>query len=67
MNPSGGVGAIHAIHDAVTLANWFSTLRLADDKKTEAVFKEYHTERYPVVMEAFRSSQMFTHNVGKVL
>ncbi|KAF8985502.1 hypothetical protein BGZ52_010523 [Haplosporangium bisporale] len=67
MNPMGGVGGINAIHDAVTLANWLSTLRVADDEGIEAVFKEYRAERYPVAMEAFKSSQMFTHNLGKVL
>ncbi|KFH70608.1 hypothetical protein MVEG_03458 [Podila verticillata NRRL 6337] len=65
MNPMGGVGGINAIHDAVTLANWLSTLRVADDEGIEAVFKEYRAERYPVAMEAFKSSQMFTHNLGK--
>ena len=67
MNPSGGVGGIHAIHDAVTLANWLSTLRLADDDKLEEVFKEYRAERYPVAKAAFATSQMFTYNFGKVL
>lgn len=67
MNPSGGVGAIHAIHEAVTLANWLSTLRAADDKAVEAVFKEYRTERFPVTKAAFETSQMFTRNLGKVM
>ncbi|KAF9309608.1 hypothetical protein BG003_009547 [Podila horticola] len=60
-----GSGAITAIHDAVTLANWLSTLRFAGEKKVRNVFKEYRTERYPVAKEAFKSSQMFTRNVGK--
>jgi len=67
MNPSGGDGGVHAIHDAVTLANWLSTLRLADDDKLEEVFQEYHAERYPVAKAAFATSQMFTYNFGKVL
>lgn len=67
MNPTSGSGAITAIHDAVTLANWLSTLRFAGEKKVRNVFKEYRTERYPVAKEAFKSSQMFTRNVGKVL
>ncbi|KAF8952622.1 hypothetical protein BGZ52_004995, partial [Haplosporangium bisporale] len=45
MNPSGGAGAINAIHDAVTLANWMSTLRNSDDKVILKVFKEYRAER----------------------
>ncbi|KAG0088370.1 hypothetical protein BGZ93_010444 [Podila epicladia] len=67
MNPSGGIGGIQAIHDAATLANWLSTLRLADEKKIEGVFKEYRKERYPVAKAAFETSQMFTRNSGKVL
>lgn len=66
MNPSGASGAITAIHDAVTLANWFSTLRYAREKDIGQVFKEYRTERYPVAKAAFANSQMFTRNLGKV-
>ncbi|KAF9370937.1 hypothetical protein CPC16_003397 [Podila verticillata] len=65
MNPSGGAGAINAIHDAVTLANWMSTLRNSDDKVIFKVFKEYRAERYPVAKEAFETSQMFSRNLGK--
>ncbi|KFH70609.1 hypothetical protein MVEG_03459 [Podila verticillata NRRL 6337] len=65
MNPSGALGGIHAIHDAVALANWLSTLQLADDKVTEKMFKEYYTERYPIAKAAFKTGQMFTHNLGK--
>ena len=67
MNPSGGLGGIHAIHDAVTLANWMSTLRLADEEKLGKVFKKYRSERYPVAKAAFETSQMLTHNFGKVI
>ncbi|KAF9203109.1 hypothetical protein BGZ59_001801, partial [Podila verticillata] len=65
MSPAGGSGAITAIHDAVTLANWLSTLRFADNKKIEEVFKEYRAERYPVAKVAFETSKMFRHNLGK--
>ncbi|KAF9411468.1 hypothetical protein BGZ94_001345 [Podila epigama] len=53
MNPTGGVGAAHAIHDAVALANWISTLRSSSVPDLERVFKEYRSERYPVVKDAF--------------
>lgn len=66
MSPAGGAGAVTAIHDAVTLANWISTLRYATEKDVEKVFKEYRAERYPVAMQAFESSQMFIQNLGKV-
>ncbi|KAF9406182.1 hypothetical protein BGZ94_003217 [Podila epigama] len=48
-----GVGAAHAIHDAVALANWISTLRKPTVTELETVFEEYRTERHPVVKEAF--------------
>lgn len=66
MNPAGGKGAITAIHDAVTLANWMSTLRSPSPKDITKVFKEYRTERYPIAKENFESSQVFTKNLGKV-
>lgn len=66
MSPAGGVGAVIAMHDAVALANWLSTLRLADDKGIDKVFKEYRAERYPVAKEAFETSRMFIRNLGKV-
>ncbi|KAG0029855.1 hypothetical protein BGZ81_003345 [Podila clonocystis] len=65
MNPAGGVGAVIAIHDAVTLANWFATLRLAGEKEILKVFKEYRDERYPVAKQAFETSQVFIRNLGK--
>ncbi|KAG0325770.1 hypothetical protein BG000_001684 [Podila horticola] len=66
-NPAGAKGAITAMHDAVTLANWLSTLRMVEDKDIEKVFKEYRAERYPIAMEALKSSQMFTYHLGKNL
>ncbi|KAG0336807.1 hypothetical protein BG000_006130 [Podila horticola] len=65
MSPAGGVGAVTAIHDAVTLANWLSTLRVATGKDIAKVFKEYRAERYPVAKAAFQSSQLFIRNLGK--
>ncbi|KAG0339451.1 hypothetical protein BG000_002083 [Podila horticola] len=67
MNPSGGAGAINAIHDAVALANWLSTLQSLGSKQIEKVFKEYRAERYPIAKEAFETSQMFSRNLGKNL
>lgn len=66
MNPTGGVGALMAMHDAVALANWISTLRLPTVPQLENVFKEYRAERYPIAKEAFERSQLFTKNLGKV-
>ncbi|KAG0029854.1 hypothetical protein BGZ81_003344 [Podila clonocystis] len=61
----GALGAVTAIHDAVTLANWLSTLRLAGDEEVGKVFKEYRTERYPVAKANFETSQLFIRNMGK--
>ncbi|KAF9403827.1 hypothetical protein BGZ94_004492 [Podila epigama] len=65
MNPSGGVGAAHAIQDAVALANWISTLRKPTMKELETVFEEYRTERYPIAKEAFVICQTLRRNFGK--
>ncbi|KAF9416472.1 hypothetical protein BGZ94_010212 [Podila epigama] len=65
MNPTGGVGAAHAIHDAVALANWITTLRKPTVKELDKVFKEYCAERYPVAKAAYASSQLFRRNFGK--
>lgn len=67
MSPIGGVGGATAIHDAVTLANWLSTLRSSDEKEIENVFKKYRAERYPVAKAAFEASKMYNKNLGKVL
>lgn len=67
MNPSGALGAVSAIHDAVTLANWISTLRLASPKEVEDIFKEYRAERYPVAKANFETSRLFIRNMGKVV
>ncbi|KAG0331481.1 hypothetical protein BG004_001640 [Podila humilis] len=64
-NPSGGQGAINAMHDAVSLANWLSTLRCADTKQFEAVFEEYRKERYPIALQSHASSKMFRQNFAK--
>ncbi|KAG0344517.1 hypothetical protein BG004_004383 [Podila humilis] len=65
MNPIGGVGAMNTMHDAVTLANWLTTLRCPDAKELETVFEEYRKERYPVAKAAYENSQFFRLNFGK--
>lgn len=66
INPSGGAGALTAMHDAIALANWIATLQSKDFSKVEAIFKEYQAERLPVAKEAYETSQLFTRNLGKV-
>lgn len=66
MNPAGGVAGLVAIHDAVALANWLSTLHSPTLRDMDKVFKKYRDERYPVAKQAFQSSQMYTKFLGKV-
>lgn len=65
MNPSGGVGALNAMFDAVTVANWISTLESSSVSDLETIFKEYHAERHPVAQAAYVRSKMFAYNMGK--
>ncbi|KAF9414434.1 hypothetical protein BGZ94_000397 [Podila epigama] len=65
MNPSGGSGAANAIHDAVALANWLSTLQSSSVYELKKVFKEYQSERLPVVKKAFETSHMLSKNLEK--
>ncbi|KAG0052697.1 hypothetical protein BGZ83_002216 [Gryganskiella cystojenkinii] len=65
MSPTGGSGAMCAIQDAVCLANWINVLPSSTVKNIEKIFKEYHTERYPIVMDAYRSSLLFAANGEK--
>lgn len=66
MSPAGAAGALTALHDAVALANWIYTLQSPSLSDIDAVFNEYRAERYPVAKAAFKTSQMFGRNLGKV-
>ncbi|GJJ75052.1 hypothetical protein EMPS_07410 [Entomortierella parvispora] len=57
LNPAGGAGALSAIHDALCLANWINVLPSVAIADLEAAFKEYHNERYPLVMTSYQSSR----------
>ncbi|KAG0091419.1 hypothetical protein BGZ92_000752 [Podila epicladia] len=65
MNPKGGAGALTAMHDAVTLANWMYTVEAPSRPEIEDIFKEYRAERYSVDKEAFETSQVFTKSIEK--
>ncbi|KAF9415806.1 hypothetical protein BGZ94_010394 [Podila epigama] len=67
MNPSGALGAAHAMLDAVTLANWLSTLNDPTVEQMDTVFRHYRNERHPVAKDAFVSSQKFRMTLGKDL
>lgn len=66
MNPTGGAGALTAMHDAVTLANWINTIEIASVPNLETIFKEYQSERHPAAKDAFGASQLFSRILGKV-
>ncbi|KAF9168476.1 hypothetical protein BGX21_011355 [Mortierella sp. AD011] len=60
VHPASGRGAQLAIHDAITLANWISVLRVtATIDDLEKIFKEYKAERYPDAKD--------THDQGHML
>ncbi|KAG0375554.1 hypothetical protein BGX24_008947 [Mortierella sp. AD032] len=67
LHPSGGHGAVTAIHDAIALANLIYALpsRTASDVTT--IFQEYQEERHPAVMESFKKSQILAKNMEKGL
>ncbi|ORZ11411.1 hypothetical protein BCR41DRAFT_408997 [Lobosporangium transversale] len=65
MNPSGGQGALNAMQDAITLANWINVLRSNDVSDMNKIFQEYKRERYPHAMDAFESSKMFSKIIEK--
>ncbi|KAF9332303.1 hypothetical protein BG006_004823 [Podila minutissima] len=67
LNPSGGAGALTAMHDAVALANWICALEPRSLKDLAVVFKEYQAERHPVAKELFAFSQFFGKMGGKSL
>ncbi|KAG0345715.1 hypothetical protein BG005_001189 [Podila minutissima] len=67
LNPSGGAGALTAIHDGVALANWISTLHKPELADIEAIFAEYQAERLPVAKDAVAASKLFKNMGGKTI
>ncbi|KAG0023641.1 hypothetical protein BGZ81_008050 [Podila clonocystis] len=65
LNPSGGAGALSAVHDAVALANWLCSLQSTSLRTLARVFKEYHAERHPIAKQNLRNSQMLCALGGK--
>ncbi|KAG0342669.1 hypothetical protein BG004_005620 [Podila humilis] len=57
MSPNGGQGALSAIHDAVTLANWICSLETKTMADFERIFAEYKAERRPVMVHAHNASK----------
>ncbi|KAG0021953.1 hypothetical protein BGZ81_008732 [Podila clonocystis] len=66
MNPAAGAGAVTAIQDAVTLANWINTLQSTSPDELDTIFKNYKEERYPVAKASFEISRFLRDVMGKV-
>ncbi|KAK3813768.1 MAG: hypothetical protein JOS17DRAFT_806691 [Linnemannia elongata] len=60
VNPSAGVGAITAMHDAIALANLIYALPANTSEEITKSFKEYHAERYPPAIEAYNNSVLMS-------
>lgn len=67
LNPSGGAGAVNAMHDAAVLANYINALSLHPVvDEIERAFELYRAERIEWVERAFETSQMLQALVAKV-
>ncbi|KAG0368291.1 hypothetical protein BGX24_002880 [Mortierella sp. AD032] len=60
LNPSGGHGAVTAMHDAIALANLIYAMPTKTQEDITTIFEEYHKERLPAVMESFENSQVMS-------
>ncbi|KAG9071679.1 hypothetical protein KI688_005892 [Linnemannia hyalina] len=60
VNPSAGVGAITAMHDAIALANLIYALPSNTSEEITKTFKEYRDERYPPAIEAYNNSLLMS-------
>ncbi|KAF9389020.1 hypothetical protein CPC16_006107 [Podila verticillata] len=65
LNPYGGAGALTAMHDAVALANWISTLQRPKLAEIEKIFAEYQAERLPAAKDAASRTLLFKRMGGK--
>ncbi|KAF9907148.1 hypothetical protein EC991_011288 [Linnemannia zychae] len=65
LNPSGGHGAVTAMHDAIALANLIYASPSKRQEDISAIFEEYRKERIPAVMESYNNSQMMSKIMEK--
>ncbi|KAG0363526.1 hypothetical protein BGZ54_008122 [Gamsiella multidivaricata] len=66
MTPNAGLGATTAIHDAIVLGNYLSTLRTNNIDDITSIFLQYQEERTPMVKDAIAASSAFAKLIGKV-
>lgn len=57
LSPSGGHGAVTALHDAIALANLLYAMPTSTSSDIAHLFEEYRKERYPAVMESYNNSR----------
>ncbi|KAF9113911.1 hypothetical protein BGX30_006782, partial [Mortierella sp. GBA39] len=67
LHPSGGHGAVTAMHDAIALANLLYALPSRTGEEVTKIFEEYHTERLPAVQVSFKNSQLMSKFMEKSL
>ncbi|KAF9537188.1 hypothetical protein EC957_008679 [Mortierella hygrophila] len=60
LNPSGGHGAVTAMHDAIALANLIYAVPTTNSADLTKIFEEYQKERLPAVIESFNNSQLMS-------
>lgn len=66
-NPSGGAGAVNAMHDAVVLANYINALPFHPVlSEIENAFELYRSDRIEWAEKAYTSSQTIQSFVAKV-
>ncbi|KAG0311443.1 hypothetical protein BGZ97_011873 [Linnemannia gamsii] len=63
LHPSGGHGAVTAMHDAMALANLIYAMPTRTSEDITRVFEEYKSERYPAAMDSYKNSKM----MGKLI
>lgn len=59
-------GATTAIHDAIVLANYLSTLKTNEIRSITSLFQQYQDERAPLAKDAVAASASMSKLVGKV-
>lgn len=65
MTPNAGLGATTAIHDAIVLANYLSTLKTNDCRTITSLFQQYQDERTPMAKDAVAASAAMAKLCGK--
>ncbi|KAF9537785.1 hypothetical protein EC957_007672 [Mortierella hygrophila] len=65
LNPSGGHGAVTAMHDAIALANLFYAMPAKTGEDITRIFEEYQKERLPAVTESFNNSRQLAKTAGR--